>query len=458
VSIIKVLQGFGGWFYFEKGCLEAYCFYYDYSNFDAFSFPRQSLRIGFFLLAALLPFLYLLRFSLSKYKNLFCMESEKRLAFLSLVTTGFFGLSILGNFDFYWELREKFPLFLGYFRDPYHKFSPTYIVFLYWLVSVFIYQISSQFGRIKQKSIYFALSLLAVYLVAPAMYRLDTYNPDFANEPTGQIRNDDWNEIENDLESFEKISRKWCVVDFAGFRAPIAFAQAKFAESMSNSAFLRTLTINDALGNTSGRVDRDNFCDQTEAIPTLVTRTPFRYMLNTADVGGLLDGSVELPEDGCVQKSTKYFLFLSERCLTILGLNVSNSEQKVLSLSKDKNYELLKSSDVIWVQKGENLELTVAKRDDGAVYSVEVEVVPAFGPLAPPQEVEIFVDDLGTTLKLEAGNKYLINRSLANGKILRISSKLPCMVPSQVYTGNPDGRSLCFGVTRVNVRTMNVGG
>jgi hypothetical protein len=386
------------------------------------------------------------------------MESEKRLAFLSLVTMGFFGLSILGNFDFFWELREKLPWFLGYFRDPYHKFSPTYIVFLYWLVSVFIYQISSQFGRNKQKAIYSAVSLLVVYLVAPAMYRLDSYNPDFGNEPYGQIVNDDWNEIENDLDSFEKTSQKWCVVDNAGFRAPIAFAQARFTERMSNSAFLRTLTINDALVNTNGNVDRENFCDQAEAIPTLVTRTPFRYMLNPEEVGGLLDGLVEIPEDSCIQKSSKYFLFLSKRCVTNIGLKVSNSEQNVWSLSKDKNFELLKSSDAIWVQKGEDLELTVAKRDDGVVYSVEVEVVPAFGPLAPPQELEIFVNDLSTTLKLEAGKKYLINRSLANGKLLRISSKLPCMVPSQVYLGNPDGRNLCFGVTYVNVRSMNGGG
>ena len=330
-------------------------------------------------------------------------------------------------------------------------------MFLYWLVSVFIYQISSQFGRIKQKAIHFALSLLVVYLVAPAMYRLDSYNPEFGNEPTGQIRNDDWNDIENDLESFEKTSQKWCVVDYAGFRAPIAFAQARFTEKMSNSAFLRTLTINDALGNTNGNVDRTNFCNQAEAIPTLVTRTPFRYMLNPRDAGGLVDGSVEIVKDSCIQKSTKYFLFLSKRCITNIGLKVSNSEQKVLSLSKDKNYELLKSSEAIWVQKGEDLELSVAKRDDGVVFWVEIEVVPAFGPLAPPQAVDIFVDDLRTTLKLEAGKKYLINRSLANGKILRISSKLPCMVPSQVYSGNPDGRNLCFGITRVHVRSMYVG-
>jgi hypothetical protein len=221
---------------------------------------------------------------------------------------------------------------------------------------------------------------------------------------------------------------------------------------------LRTLTINDALGTISETVDQNNFCDQVESIPTLVTRTPFQYMLNPSDVGGLIDGVSQIPNDSCVDNSSKYFLFLKNRCLTNIELNISTSEQKILSLAKIGNYELVDSSDPIWVQQGEGIDLKVAKRDDGVVFSVVIEVVPAFGSSAPRQELDIYLDGVRTTLDLVAGNKYSINRSLSNGKNLHISSKLPCMIPSQVYPGSSDGRKLCFGVSRVQVISSTVSG
>ena len=458
MALIKVLQGFGGWFYFEKGCLENYCFYSDYSNFRSFGFLRQIIRIVFFFLAALFPFVYFFRSKLSKAINLNLIYSEKRLVFLSLLTMGYFGLSIVGNFEFFWDLRDKLPWILGYFRDPYHKFSPTYLVFLYWFVSVLIYQSSSKIESYKLKSILLAAPLFAAYLVAPAMYRLDSYNPEFGNGPTAQIKNDEWIEMESQLAAFERTAGKWCLVDSAGFRSPIAFAQARFTESLSNRAFLRTFIINDALGTISETIDQNNFCDQVESIPTLVTRTPFQYMLNPADVGGLIDGVSQIPNDSCVDNSSKYFLFLKNRCLTNIELKISTSEQKILSLAKIGNYELVNSSDPIWVQQGEGIDLKVAKRDDGVVFSVVIEVVPAFGPSAPRQELDIYLDGVRTTLDLVAGNKYSINRSLSNGKNLHISSNLPCMIPSQVYPGSPDGRQLCFVVTRVKVISSTVGG
>ena len=110
------------------------------------------------------------------------------------------------------------------------------------------------------------------------------------------------------------------------------------------------------------------------------------------------------------------------------------------------------------MQQGEGIDLKVAKRDDGVVFSVVIEVVPAFGSSAPRQELDIYLDGVRTTLDLVAGNKYSINRSLSNGKNLNISSKLPCMIPSRVYPGSPDGRRLCFGVTRVKVISSTIGG
>ena len=107
---------------------------------------------------------------------------------------------------------------------------------------------------------------------------------------------------------------------------------------------------------------------------------------------------------------------------------------------------------ISWAHGGESPSFKISSSDAGKrSFNVSISMVPAFGPMAPPQIVSIQTKESMKVVKLSVGIQTEVNLTVSSGEVVSFRTFLPCVVPSTIEPGNTDQRQLCFGVTNFSV-------
>ena len=86
---------------------------------------------------------------------------------------------------------------------------------------------------------------------------------------------------------------------------------------------------------------------------------------------------------------------------------------------------------------------------------VEVTLVAAYGPLAPPQIVRVIQNGISNAYELTANQPAVVKLNLNDGDAVRFSNVLPCRQPQTFQPGEEDWRKYCFGISDIQVRLQS---
>ena len=89
--------------------------------------------------------------------------------------------------------------------------------------------------------------------------------------------------------------------------------------------------------------------------------------------------------------------------------------------------------------------------NNDSTYRLTIHFVAAFGENALPQVLAISDGKSFHSIELVAGQGTDFQVDLKSGQEVSIQSVLPCAKVSVVDPGNPDARTLCFGITSIRV-------
>lgn len=135
--------------------------------------------------------------------------------------------------------------------------------------------------------------------------------------------------------------------------------------------------------------------------------------------------------------------------------NVHEGFAGVLWNSRENNGYYQDSVDLSWVLAGERPTFQIVAQDGKMrSYEVNISMVAAFGPKAPPQVVTVTSKDGATSFDLVAGIQQDVKIVVNSGDVVELESQMPCVVPEQLEPGSGDFRELCFGVTDFKVREV----
>jgi hypothetical protein len=108
-----------------------------------------------------------------------------------------------------------------------------------------------------------------------------------------------------------------------------------------------------------------------------------------------------------------------------------------------------------WAYPTDNVAFRVAATDGrSAEYQTTVSFIPAFGENAPPQVLSVEVGSKRYAVRLRAGEKNELSIVVHSREQISIRPVLPCAVVNKIEPGNPDPRSLCFGISAIKVREL----
>jgi hypothetical protein len=454
LSFFKTVQGFGGWYYFEKQCLTNLCFHYDQANFSSMSIGRQLIRIGLFLIPVIFLAIKTDQIRKKAAVQISLSQGEKVAIVLSVMTIAYLALAFMGHFDLYFRIRNQFPAILGFFRDPYHKFAPGYLVVLYAsLASIIGIYYKKYFVRWKPEIF---LCVAATFLFLPILNRQDNSGLDQGPIPVGQMSNNEWTQLEKDLKSLNSMNNELCIIDVVNFRDPLTFAMLRRPELFSNLGALRTLLLNDSLKQIGLQVDGASPCLSPTVTQVLVAKSPFTDWPDVETQSTLISGNKLVAKSECLVKETKWFALLNKRCVTDVSFTLGTFKSRGLEYNIGSSYSLFQPADVTWVEEGANPTLVISKRDDATRYLVTIELVPAFGPLAPDQSLLIRSQIDSRLIHLKAGNVVRAQIKIGSNDSLDFSVLNSCVVPSKIDPSSNDQRKLCFGVKQVALEQLDL--
>ena len=109
-------------------------------------------------------------------------------------------------------------------------------------------------------------------------------------------------------------------------------------------------------------------------------------------------------------------------------------------------------SDFSWVYGNESPRLRVKSLFPTTnIFEVSISVSAAYGANPQPQLVEAAWRDQKVRIVPSALGLQTIVATVSTGEDISLSTKLPCTVPAYHESGNPDTRSLCYGIVDVRV-------
>jgi hypothetical protein len=454
LSFFKTVQGFGGWYYFEKQCLTNLCFHYDQANFSSMSIGRQLIRIGFFLIPVIFLAIKTDQIKKKTAVQISLSRDEKLAILLSVMSITFLALAFMGHFDMYFRIRNQLPAILGFFRDPYHKFAPGFLVVLYAsLASIIGIYHKKYFVRWKPEIF---LCVVATFLFLPILNRQDNSGLDQGSIPVGQMSNNEWTKLEKDLKSLDSLNKELCVIDVVNFRDPLTFAMLRRPELFSSLGALRTLLLNDSLKQIGRQVDGASPCLASTVTQVLVAKSPFDDWPDVETQSTLTNGNKLAAKSECLIKDTKWFALLNKRCVTDVSFTLGTFKSRVLEYNIGSSRVLFQPTDVTWVEEGASPTLIISKRDDATSYMVTIELVPAFGPLAPDQSLLIRSRVDSVLVQLRAGDVVRAQINMGSSDNLDFSVLNSCVVPSKIDPSSNDQRKLCFGVKQVVLEQLDL--
>ena len=454
LSFFKTVQGFGGWYYFEKQCLTNLCFHYDQANFSSMSIGRQLIRIGLFLIPVIFLAIKTDQIRKNVALQLPVSQEEKVAILLSVMTIAYLALAFMGHFDLYFRIRNQLPAILGFFRDPYHKFAPGYLVMLYAsLASIMGIYHKKYFVRWRPE-IFLCVAVIVLFL--PILNRQDNSGLDQGPIPVGQMSNNEWTQLEKDLESLDSMNNELCIIDVVNFRDPLTFAMLRRPELFSNLGALRTLLLNDSLKQIGRQVDGASPCLASTATQVLVAKSPFNDWPDVETQSTLIDGNKLVAKSDCLVKESRWFALLSKRCVTDASFTLGSFKSRALEYNIGSSHVVFQPADVTWVEEGANPTLVISKRDDATRYVVTIELVPAFGPLAPDQSLLIRSQIDSKLIHLKAGDVVRAQINMGSNDSLDFSVLNSCVVPSKIDPSSNDQRKLCFGVKQVALEQLDL--
>jgi len=89
-----------------------------------------------------------------------------------------------------------------------------------------------------------------------------------------------------------------------------------------------------------------------------------------------------------------------------------------------------------------------------AKYKATISFVPAFGSNAPPQVLSVQSGVDHYAVRLSAGMNTDLTLLVAAGEQITVRPVLPCALVSKVEPGNPDPRTLCFGISAIRIQQL----
>ena len=108
------------------------------------------------------------------------------------------------------------------------------------------------------------------------------------------------------------------------------------------------------------------------------------------------------------------------------------------------------SESLSWVLPIESPSFTVSTNStDELLFAVSIDLVAAYGPNAQPQIVQITSKIESRNFNVVAGLTTKAEIRVRANETVTLRSFLPCTVPANLEPGNPDTRSICFGVVGV---------
>ena len=121
-------------------------------------------------------------------------------------------------------------------------------------------------------------------------------------------------------------------------------------------------------------------------------------------------------------------------------------------ISDGKNVFYEDGQDLSWAHPSDKPKLRVnSVWNNDSTYRLTIHFVAAFGENAPPQVLAISDGKSLRSIELVAGQGTDFQVDLKSGQEVSIQSVLPCAKVSVVDPGNPDARTLCFGISSIRV-------
>jgi len=110
------------------------------------------------------------------------------------------------------------------------------------------------------------------------------------------------------------------------------------------------------------------------------------------------------------------------------------------------------SKDLSWSYAGENPTFRIKSQGKlKARYEITLDLIPAFGPKAPPQVLSVIYGGKHQVVSLSAGKRSQISIVVSEDNDITIRSHMPCPVANTIEPSSGDIRSLCFGLGSIEI-------
>lgn len=243
-GFLQVLQGFGSWWqdaFFSSSKGEQLP-YRDLTLFT--SRTRQGIRIVIFVVAISAPVVFTRSSIISEH-----FKRQKAIARLLLVALVFsLMLSGVGGTRYFFIVWSWLPEPLKLFREPWQKFVPLYLVFLYSLLAISLARAVRIMKNVATRSVFVAALVPIVgFLIYPAFTTFDIKHPDQIAINSLPVKY--WSQLNDDLQEtrFSLAVGRSCITSVDQTNPAYALVELRLWDYLSDTPRLRTLSINDAL-------------------------------------------------------------------------------------------------------------------------------------------------------------------------------------------------------------------
>ena len=306
----RVLQGFGGWWYFRQVCFGEYCVNYDSTNFELTTITLTLIRS---ILMLSIPF-QITAYIFRRRKKISDSQTDRSIYAYILIGLPLFFLTVMGHYQIYFDLRKQFPQILGMFREPYPKFGPLFYIFLWAFIAFSL-------SNLVKRSHFIFLNILIILLTGCLILPIFDYPDRF-----DQLSQNDWATLEKDAHQILSLPTDPCIFDLSRDRNVLTYLQLKFPDKFTDLSNLRGFWRNDALVIQQKVVDRPNKCLQTDEAKALVLYSSSSNNIQ-ADKRINLDFGNDVGNDLECLSRFEFFSILNRSCYFVLQLQNSNDGQ-----------------------------------------------------------------------------------------------------------------------------------
>ena len=333
-SFVNGLQGFGSWWTFAKFVgSDSDVYFYDFTNVELATTTRGLLRL--ILISSVVA--YFLFRSDKLNGRIFRDRSLKKKTFytLTIVSSVLILLSSLARYSWFWDIRDRFSLVLGMFRDPYPKFAPMAQIFLYATFGSLFAVFSSKF---LSRSCKLLCAVTGIYLISPI------FNPQLGISDSRPIQRDagySWSR--DSLQSLEyaakSLEHRWdnlCLYDLGSSRLQRVFLQLKYPQVFRNLRDLVPSSELEAYLSTGRNADLRVGCLPKDEL-ALVLKGDSQDIYSERDVRS---------SAGCVIDSNVWFMIIRTGCIIDAEVRIGSDlvNQPIFLSGAKSSYPVIKSS------------------------------------------------------------------------------------------------------------------